>query len=550
MKSLSRRTYSVVSLCALLVCAGYSVVLGDFEETGFGARTTGMANSFIGLADDVYSVVYNPGAMGRIRDTELTASYRRLFWGLTGDESLADNFAAFTLPLSSTTKGGTIGAALWTFRAGDLYRENTVIVAYGRTLKDIINYDVYAGVSLRFLSKTYAANTYTENAVDFLSGENYGRDPVFDNGYGKTTIGVDIGAYFPFKNVYTAGIVVKNINSPDTGLAEKIILPLDVQAGVCYHGAGYNLLLDGQYVNNEINMGPAMEKYLFNTTAAVRGGFKFGSRNRANVTMGASYHFKVFRLDYSFELPLKGIEGTNGSHGMSMVVFLGQQKPVEKAVSTKVEKVKAQKVKTEKVKPIKVKAKKAEKAKKEIKIKAATVPVIAPTPKLKVQTIVKKPPKTVPPPLMTPPVKKATPTTAVTSEVPPVAYLHALTLYRSKEYVRAYDIFRSLASGSTVSAKYAALSDEDTTNITTKMSQTVQTKKADTKEALYASGLLSFFKQEYRDCAVSWRDYLSKDPYNPEIREYAARANALIELERSKRYDGYLSDDISTPPNP
>lgn len=309
----------------------YCSVRADFEETGYGSRATGMANSFVGLADDVYSVVYNPGALGNIRDREFTASYEKLYWGLTDLTDLGVNFIAMTFPLSGTRNGGTIGAAIWNFNAGNLYSENTFVLSYGRTLRDLIHYNMYVGASLRVLTSQYTANAYTENAIDFL-GNTYGRDPVFVNGYGKTTLGCDLGAYFPFNKVYTAGIAVQNINSPNTGLAQTSILPVDTKVGVCYHATDLNVLGDIEFVDGAINIGPAFEKYLWKKQVAVRGGFEFGSNSLANLTMGASYRFSGFRLDYSFVLPLEGIQNTNGSQGMSLVIFFGEGGSNEEAV--------------------------------------------------------------------------------------------------------------------------------------------------------------------------------------------------------------------------
>jgi hypothetical protein len=336
MKLSSGQTFST-RICAAavaittVVLLGYSFARADFEETGFGARTAGMANSFVGLADDVYSVVYNPGALGRIRDREFTASYKKLYWGLTDLTDLGENFLAFTFPLTSNRNGGTIGAALWNFHAGNLYSENTCILSYGRTLKDVINYNVYAGASLRILSKQYTANIYTENAIDFL-GNSFGRDPVFANGYSKTALGVDVGAFFPFNKIYTAGVMIQNINAPDTGLAEKSILPMDSKVGVCYHAAEFNVLTDVEFVNGDMNVSPGFEKFLLKKQVALRGGFELGSRSLANLTMGASYRFSGFRLDYSFQLPLEGIQGTNGTHGMSLVIFFGEAGTIEEVV--------------------------------------------------------------------------------------------------------------------------------------------------------------------------------------------------------------------------
>lgn len=312
---------AAVALGALCVPAG-----ADFEETGFGARAAGMANSFVALADDVYAVAYNPAALGRLRAAEFTASYRKLYWGLTDKTELDENFMAVAYPLSADGARGTLGLALWNYQAGDLYRENMVFLSYGRGLKDIVGRDAFAGIAVKALTKKYAATVYTENAIDFL-GESYGRDPVFAGGYGKTAIAIDLAALVPLSPRAAVGLAAKNINAPDTGLAEKVVLPLDLRAGLSFQGERLTLVADAQFCDGDITAGPAFEKNLFNKLAAVRGGMTLGSRGRAAVTMGASFRFAGLRVDYSFELPLRGIQKTMGTHAMSIVVLFGEAAP-------------------------------------------------------------------------------------------------------------------------------------------------------------------------------------------------------------------------------
>lgn len=318
------RAAVLAAAAALSLCR--APAWADFEETGFGARAAGMANSFVGLADDVYAIAYNPGALGRLRAAEFTASYRKLYWGLTDKSELNENFLAVAYPLDKDGSRGTLGLAVWNYTAGDLYRENTVFVSYGRTLKDIVGRTSFAGLTVKALTKEYASTLYTENAIDFL-GDSYGRDPVFAGGYGKTTIAVDVATLVPLSARATAGVVVKNINAPDTGLAEKVILPLDVRAGVCFTRDSLNIVADAQFRDGDITAGPAFERTLFNGLAAVRGGLALGSRGRAAATMGASSRFAGLRIDYSFELPLRGIQKTMGTHGMSIVVLFGESAP-------------------------------------------------------------------------------------------------------------------------------------------------------------------------------------------------------------------------------
>lgn len=320
-------------LCALLLGSA-SVSRADFEDTGYGARATGMGNAFTGLADDVYSVMYNPAGLVNLKERQMGAGYRRLYWGLDDYTELAENTVVYAQPLldlpawvkrylPDTSDYGAIGGGIANFSAGALYTENSLYFSYARSIEDIVQRPLTLGVNLKILNKKYGSDIYTENAIDF-SGNTYGRDPVFAGGYSKSALGIDVGALYRINQHYDAGLLLRNLNTPDTGLSDSSRLPLHIKAGINYHDTERNVLVDTEYRAGDVTLAPGIEKWLMARLIGVRAGLQIGSRDLANLSCGASYRSSdMFRIDYSFKLPLKGVRGTYGTHDVSLVVGFG-----------------------------------------------------------------------------------------------------------------------------------------------------------------------------------------------------------------------------------
>lgn len=309
-------------------------VFGDFEDTGFGARTSGMGNSFVGLADDIYAMVYNPGGVGRIKGSQFGVSYRKLYLGLDDNSDIGEGFAGYVHHIGASnwlkrafpgiSDLGTIGAGIINLNDGSLYSETTFILSYGKALRNSDNGGIFAGTNLKMLNKKYSANEYTENSIDFL-GNTYGKDPVFEGGYGKSVFGIDLGVYLQFNQKFSAGVTARNLNQPDTGLKDSSVLPAQYKLGLCYRVDSLNILLDGEYKGKDITFSPGFEKWLYEEKLALRCGFQSGSRGIGNMSVGCSYEYEhIIRLDYSFIMPFSGIKDTSGSHGMGLAIFFDE----------------------------------------------------------------------------------------------------------------------------------------------------------------------------------------------------------------------------------
>jgi hypothetical protein len=86
----------------------------QFLKIGAGARPTGMGEAFVGVADDVNAVYYNPAGLGYMKNPELIAMHTQWF------QDTNYEFGAFAYP----SKVGTFGISAATLKTEDLQQRN------------------------------------------------------------------------------------------------------------------------------------------------------------------------------------------------------------------------------------------------------------------------------------------------------------------------------------------------------------------------------------------------------------------------------------------
>ncbi|MFH1282157.1 MAG: hypothetical protein ABII27_00655, partial [bacterium] len=76
-----------------------NTIHASFEDIGIGARATGLANAFVGDADDVYGMYYNPAGLVQLEYPEFSSYYGKMYMNLSDDSNLGHNFFAYAHPL-------------------------------------------------------------------------------------------------------------------------------------------------------------------------------------------------------------------------------------------------------------------------------------------------------------------------------------------------------------------------------------------------------------------------------------------------------------------
>ncbi|MFQ5866752.1 MAG: tetratricopeptide repeat protein [bacterium] len=315
--------------------------LAQFEDLGVGARGIGMGNSFIGLADDGYSIYYNPAGLGRIGWQELVLDYGKLYWGLDDNSNLGQSFVGYAQSLKHM---GTLGVGWLNFALTRYYSEDTFMLAYGKRISNSKAGSLSAGLSFKVLHKGFKKTLYTENAVNLDTGDpKGGRDPVFENGYSRTGFSTDLGLLYDLGRHHSFALTLNDINQPDMGLADRDRLALGTKLGYAWRGRTFNMTSDLSSKRRDITFSAGAEKWFMGKTFAVRGGLGIGTREYASLSLGASYRYsRLFQFDYSFVYPLRGISSLYGSHRFSLTLRFGVKVPEEVQVEAELRKTKSE----------------------------------------------------------------------------------------------------------------------------------------------------------------------------------------------------------------
>ncbi len=309
-------------------------VLAQFEDLGVGARGIGMGNAFIGLADDGYSIYYNPAGLQRVGWQELVLDYGKLYWGLDDDSRLGQSFVGYAHHIDSLGKlkiDGTFGFGWLNFALTRYYREDTFMFAFGKRIPGITVGSLAAGVNLKVLYKGFKKTPYTENAVNLDTDElRGGVDPVFADGYSHTALSTDLGFLYDLGRHHSFALTLSDINQPDMGLLDKDKVALGTKVGYAYRSNNFNMTSDLTFKRKDVTISAGTEKWFLGKTLGVRGGLGIGTREYASLSVGASYRYsKLFQFDYGFVYPLRGISNIYGSHRLSLTLRFGVKVPEE-----------------------------------------------------------------------------------------------------------------------------------------------------------------------------------------------------------------------------
>ncbi len=257
----------------------------QFLKIGAGARSTAMGDAFVGIADDVNAVYYNPAGLGFLEKPEITAMRTQWFQGMNYD------FGALIFP----TTRGSLGLSISTLKADDLEKRDVdesyqgnfetldaaYALSYGRKMGD--NWSL--GLTGRYLKQE----------IDHVSAGAWGGD---------------LGIYKRMTSrPMTLGIAVKNLGTSIKFVDESDPQPMTIDAGA---GTKFlsNKLLIGFNVqkprDNDVFLGLGGEyKHTLRRDFrfALRGGYS-GAKTEADgasgISIGAGLGYRLFDLDVAW----------------------------------------------------------------------------------------------------------------------------------------------------------------------------------------------------------------------------------------------------------
>lgn len=261
----------------------------QFLKMPIGARPLGMGEAFVGLADDVNAIYWNPAGMTQIKGRELTAMHTIWF----------EDIFFSNLAYAQEGLGGVIGGAVNYLSAGKIemadkdgfqldetYSPSDIvaILSYARIVKGIS-----AGGNLKFIS----SKIEEENATAFA---------------------VDIGGLYKGLKVagrnLPIGLVIQNIGTKMKFVDEADPLPLTVRIGGSYNilrrtNSNTTLVMDINVpFDNSVNVhigGEYVHKFK-QVKFSGRLGYKTTTIKDLNalsgLTVGLGFNWRYYALDY------------------------------------------------------------------------------------------------------------------------------------------------------------------------------------------------------------------------------------------------------------
>jgi long-subunit fatty acid transport protein len=218
---MKRPFFILLSFYLVSGAACYAASTGaSFLDIGTSARAIAMGGAFVGVADDVSAMNYNPAGLEQIQEGGVVAQHTEWISDLSHDfiaaafPTKAGTFGAGIVYLSQGTLDGrdSNGIANGMFGANDL----AVTASYSRLLTE----SLAGGVNVKIIQETIANTTATGYAAD-------------------------MGILTPFLIPHLkAGVVVENIGPQLKFISEGYDLPASISAGVGYTLGPLLLALD------------------------------------------------------------------------------------------------------------------------------------------------------------------------------------------------------------------------------------------------------------------------------------------------------------------
>lgn len=250
-----------------------SGIPGAFVDVGFGARPVALGSAYVGLADDVHSVVWNPAGLATLSNYQIAFSY-------IDQLGLVDyQHAAASAPFGF----GALGLAVIA-NGDDAMRELSVHAAYARSISDF-----HVGLALKYRNASFGNNTMSED--DFVVFE---PDEIADGLASQVSgsasgFGLDLGVLYQPTPKVSFGLMLRDLVAPvswdsQTGTADRPArgsynesIPFEAALGTVYRvspnfmvTADYNPALSDE-VSNKVRVG--LETKLLNVLS-LRGGMQ------------------------------------------------------------------------------------------------------------------------------------------------------------------------------------------------------------------------------------------------------------------------------------
>ncbi|MBI4424136.1 MAG: type IX secretion system membrane protein PorP/SprF [Elusimicrobia bacterium] len=300
-------------LALILLSVGAGSAKGAFQEPLIAPRAAAMGGASLATPDDSTAMFLNVAGLGRLEAPEAYMMASKLYAGLDGVASLSKSFMTAGVP----TRHGSFGLAIGEFKAAGLMAERTFAVGFARSLGQRLR----LGVAGKLLHHGFSPEG------DPLAQN----DPVFSGGTSKSAFALDLGLMASLTRNLELGFAVRNLNSPDVGLATEDRVPREFRGGLALGFDSVGIKATGELaMRNSPGFGLAssiapmfgLEKSLLQGLVSFRVG---GGPN--DLAGGVGLRKGSFGFDYSMSWSRQLSSGHLGTHLLGIRYQFGTPRP-------------------------------------------------------------------------------------------------------------------------------------------------------------------------------------------------------------------------------
>lgn len=278
----------VVLILGVLMSEGFAADPGKtamaFLKVSQGARITAMGEAFVGLADDVNALYWNPAGLSQIKDREATFMYLKPFQEVDG---LSYSHIATTIPRG---RDGSYGLSVSYFGYGKEERTDENAKVNG-------NWTAFDSLFAIGGAMKIQKNLSVGGSAKLIYGE-------IDKS-NATGVACDIGClYFPRIKNTTLGAVIKNLGTRVRFEKESDPLPLCAKIGLSHklNRLPIIFVVDATLPNdNKPYVGAGLEAKIQNAFS-VRLGARSGPADEGSgLTAGFGINHRLFSFDFAYQ---------------------------------------------------------------------------------------------------------------------------------------------------------------------------------------------------------------------------------------------------------
>lgn len=299
-----------------------------FQKVWAGARSAGMAGGFSALANDVYSIYWNPAGIARTQGISTGAAYTSWFGNINY------NFIGAVVPLSEKFRAGISLAVMdyGNLRATTLELDanrgnfNANDLAFGVTIAGAMTDRFSFGATVKYL----------RNAILDMSADGVGFDAgsLYQTDFYKMKISLALTNLGPDRSFSGNSLSIlatqDQLNTTNEQLDAKLAtssfpLPLSFKIGLAtdvFQGEMDDQQLNVAFDFTENTDGPQRfnlgAEYVYNSIVALRAGYAF-NHDQLGLGIGAGYKYKsddfLGNIDYAYNTS----KNFGGIHTVSII---------------------------------------------------------------------------------------------------------------------------------------------------------------------------------------------------------------------------------------